>query len=112
MNSGTFVVVHLVTPKEKYWGVLRAIGAAGITIRGIDVDLFDEWARQVRNTQEPELGLATLFVPLHRVEKIFEDGRIGAVGSYQERFFELVGRGVRDYMGDDRGSASPADSLN
>ncbi|MCG3193379.1 MAG: hypothetical protein DIJKHBIC_02629 [Thermoanaerobaculia bacterium] len=106
MNNGTFVVVHLVNPKEKYWGILRVLGAAGLTIRGIDVDLFDEWARQVRNLPEAELGLATLFVPMHRVEKVFEDARIGAVGSYQERFFDLVGRTVRDFIGDETGAGA------
>ena len=98
MDSGTLVLVHLVQPKEKYWGVLVSLGPAGVTLRGIDVDLFDDWARQHRNAGEPELGVATLFVPLHRIEKIFEDSRIGSVASYAERFFEIVGRDVKDVL--------------
>jgi len=76
-------------------------------MRGIEVDLFDDWARQHRTGGEPELGLATLFFPLHRVEKIFEDSRVGSVASYAERFFDMVGRDVRDFL-----SAPPPSAEN
>lgn len=98
MDSGTLVLLHLVEPKEKYWGLLLAMGPAGVTLRGIDVALFDDWARQHRTAGEEELGVTTLFVPMHRVEKIFEDARVGSVGSYAERFFEIVGRDVRPFL--------------
>ena len=98
MEAGTLVLVHLHSPKEKYWGVLRALAPAGVTVRGIDVALFDDWARQCRAGSEPELGAATLFFPLHRVEKMFEDARIGTVAAYHERFFEMVGKDVRDVL--------------
>lgn len=98
MDAGTLVLLHLVDPKEKYWGLLLAMGPAGVTLRGIDVTLFDDWARQHRTAGEEELGVTTLFVPMHRVEKIFEDARVGSVGSYAERFFEIVGRDVRQFL--------------
>lgn len=98
MEPGTFVLVHLHSPKEKYWGILGALSPAGVTVRGIDVDLFDDWARQYRSGSERELGAATLFFPLHRVVKIFEDSRIGTVAAYHERFFEMVGQDVRDVL--------------
>lgn len=99
MDPGTLVLVHLVSPKEKYWGVLRSVSAAGVTFRGIDVALFDDWARQERGGGEAELGLTTVFFPLHRVEKVFEDARVGSVASYHERFLEIVGRDVREFVG-------------
>lgn len=98
MDAGTLVLTHLHSPKEKYWGVLVALGPAGVTVRGIDVELFDDWARQHRSESEPELGVVTIFFPLHRIEKMFEDARIGTVASYQERFFEIVGRDVRQFL--------------
>ncbi len=98
MEAGTLVLVHLVAPKEKYWGVLTALSPAGVTLRGLELDLFDEWARQQKRGAEAELGLTTLFVPLHRVEKIFEDARVGSVASYAERFFDIVGRDVREAL--------------
>ena len=98
MEAGTLVLLHLVEPKEKYWGLLVAMSPAGVTLRGIDVALFDDWARQHRAAGEQELGVTTLFVPMHRVEKIFEDARVGSVASYAERFFEIVGRDVREFI--------------
>lgn len=98
MDAGTLVLLHLVDPKEKYWGLLVAMSPAGVTLRGIDVALFDDWARQQRAAAEEELGVTTLFVPMHRVEKIFEDARVGSVASYAERFFEIVGRDVRQFL--------------
>jgi hypothetical protein len=99
VEPGTLVLVHLVSPKEKYWGVLRSVSAAGVTFRGIDVALFDDWARQERGGGEAELGLTTLFFPLHRLERMFEDARVGSVASYHERFLEIVGRDVRAFVG-------------
>ena len=52
MEPGTFVLVHLHSPKEKYWGVLRTLSAAGVTVRGIDVAVFDDWARQYASGSE------------------------------------------------------------
>ena len=98
MEPGSLVLVHLVAPKEKYWGVLVSLGPAGMTLRGLELELFEEWARQQRPGVDPELGVATLFVPLHRVEKVFEDTRIGSVASYAERFFEIAGRDVREVL--------------
>jgi hypothetical protein len=99
MEAGTLVLVHLVAPREKYWGVLVTLSPAGLTLRGLELEMFEEWARQQRPGSDPELGVTTLFVPLHRVEKIFEDARIGSVASYAERFFEIVGRDVREVLG-------------
>ena len=98
MDAGSLVLLHLVEPKEKYWGLLVSLTPAGVTLRGIDVALFDDWARQYRTGGEAELGVTKLFVPLHRVEKIFEDARVGAVASYAERFFQMVGRDVREVL--------------
>lgn len=98
MEPGTLVLVHLVAPREKYWGVLLSLGPAGLTLRGLELDLFEEWARQQRPGADPEVGVVTLFVPLHRVEKLFEDARVGSVASYAERFFEIVGRDVREVL--------------
>ena len=98
MEAGTLVLVHLVAPKEKYWGLLEALSPAGLTLRGLELDLFDDWARPQRPGAEAELGVSTLFVPLHRIEKMFEDARVGSVASYTERFFVIVGRDVRDVL--------------
>ena len=98
MNPGTLVLVHLVNPKEKYWGRLEALGPAGATLRGLEVAFFDEWARQFLPGGEEELGLVRIFVPLHRLEKVFEDARVGSVAAYHERFREMTGRDVNEVL--------------
>jgi hypothetical protein len=100
VDSGTLVLVHLTAPKEKYWGLLQRLEPAGLTMRGLAVELFDDWARQSRGGRETELGLSRMFFPLHRIEKIFEDARVGSVGSYAERFYEIVGRDVHEALGE------------
>jgi len=111
MEVGTLVLVHLVQPKEKYWGLLTWLTPAGLTVRGIELDLFDDWARQHRPDAEQELGVVNMFFPLHRIEKIFEDTRVGSVASYHERFFQMVGRDVREVLHVAPAVASP-DRIN
>ncbi len=106
MDAGTLVLLHLTEPKEKYWGLLLSISPAGATLRGIDVAVFDDWARQCRTDGEAELGVSTLFVPMHRVEKIFEDARVGSVASYAERFLTIFGRDVREVLRPAEGSGA------
>ena len=39
MNPHSIIIVSLHTPKEKLWGELLSINPAGITIRGIDLNI-------------------------------------------------------------------------
>ncbi|HVR42277.1 MAG TPA: hypothetical protein VMS56_02430 [Thermoanaerobaculia bacterium] len=89
---GSFVIVNLVNPKEKFWGVLRSLTPVGLTIRGINLDSFEDWVRQVARggDEDQTLDLVTMFVPLFRLERMFMDESVGAVQSYSERFAELV----------------------
>ncbi|MGE5232988.1 MAG: hypothetical protein ACM3OB_02670 [Acidobacteriota bacterium] len=104
MRSGTFVILHLVNPTEKFWGLLEELLPMGITLRGISVSSFDDWAGQVargENDEESGLGLVTMFVPLFRVERMFRDEQVGVVESYRQRFARRVGRRVEDFLGAD-----------
>lgn len=97
---GSLVVIHLVNPKEKFWGAVAAISETGMTFRGINLESFNDWVRQLsRKSERPSMDLATMFVPLFRVEKIFLDEEIGAVRSYSEYFEEVVGVSAREYVG-------------
>jgi len=91
------VIANLVNPREKFFGVLRSLSAAGITMRAINLDTFDDWIRQLAR-DEPEIEMVTMFVPLFRVERIFLDEPAGAVKSYSERFQEVVGQPVAAYL--------------
>ena len=93
------VILNLVNPKEKFFGVLNALSAAGITVRGINLDSFDDWVREVARGEESNLDLITMFVPLFRVERIFLDEPSGAIKSYAQRFEDAVGTQLAKYLG-------------
>ena len=96
---GSAVIVNLATPSEKYWGILGEIGVAGVTMRGIGVQSFDDWTAQAARGEERTLDLATMFFPLFRIERIFLDEPVGEVESYRQRFEKRVGRRVEEYLG-------------
>lgn len=95
----SLVIVNLVNPKEKFFGVLTALSAAGVTMRAINLDSFDDWIRQIARNEDVDITLITMFVPLFRVERIFLDEPAGSIKSYAERFEDVVGVPVRQYLG-------------
>ena len=93
------VIVNLINPKEKFFGVLSALSPAGITLRAINLDSFDDWVREVAHGEESNLDLISMFVPLFRVERIFLDEPLGTIKSYGQRFEESVGTPLAKYLG-------------
>ena len=98
-GPNSIVITNLVNPSEKFWGVLLHHDAAGIVLRGISVNAFDEWMRQVASEEQPSLDLVTMFVPLFRIERIFLDEQVGEVESYCQRFARSVGVAPQEYLG-------------
>ena len=101
----SLVIVNLVNPKEKFFGVLRGLSPAGVTLRAINLDSFDDWIHQIARGEESDIEMITMFVPLFRVERIFLDEAAGAIRSYSQRFEEVVGRSVAEHLG-----VEPADA--
>ncbi|HKR63863.1 MAG TPA: hypothetical protein VJZ00_09035 [Thermoanaerobaculia bacterium] len=93
------VIVNLVNPKEKFFGLLRALSAAGVTMRAVNLDSFEDWLHQITREEEADIEMITMFVPLFRVERIFLDEPAGAVQSYSQRFESVVGRPITAYLG-------------
>lgn len=99
LPPNALVILNLVNPKEKFWGVLLSISAVGITLRGISLESFNEWVLQVaRKDDESSLDLVTMFVPLFRVERLFLDEAVGSVKSYADYFEEMVGVSPGQYL--------------
>lgn len=98
-EPNALVLLNLVNPKEKFFGVLRSLSAAGVTMRAINLDSFDDWIRQIAHGEESEIEMITLFVPLFRVERIFLDEPAGAIPSYAQRFQAVTGHTIEDYLG-------------
>ena len=52
LGSGSIVIVHLVNPTEKFWGVLQSLDGTGIVIRGINIASFDDSGNVWTKTSE------------------------------------------------------------
>jgi hypothetical protein len=92
------VIVNLVNPKEKFFGMLLSLSPAGVTMRGINLDSFDDWLRQLARGEEPNIDLITMFIPLPRVERIFLDEAQGAIPSFAQRFKNTVGMSLLEHL--------------
>ncbi len=99
----SLVIVNLVNPKEKFFGVLTSLSAAGVTLRGINLDSYEDWIRQIAHHDEANLDVTTMFFPLFRVERIWLDEPAGAIQSYGQRFHDVTGMALHAYLGLDRG---------
>src|SRR6059058_6692527 len=104
-EKNALVIINLVNPKEKFFGVLTALSSAGLTMRAINLDSFDDWVREVARAEESNLDLITMFVPLFRVERIFLDEPLGSVKSYGQRFEQVAGVPLRTFLGMDADAA-------
>ena len=98
-GEGEAVVLYLREPKEKVWGLLLQLHAAGIVLRCIELRAFEDWMRQEARREEPYLGLTTIFYPMNRVERMEKDEDLGPLASYSARFEREVGRTVRAVIG-------------
>ncbi len=99
MEINSIVIISLHSPKEKIWGQLVALTGSGVTVRGIDIGSFDDLLCQILDPDEGTVGLATVFYPMHRVERIALDEPSGSIPSLAERFQRKVGVSIQEYLG-------------
>ena len=98
LEPGTPVLLYLHSPREKVFGVLVSLQPAGITVRGIELAAFEDWLRQEARG-EKGLGLATLFYPMNRVERLERDETVGGLEGIADRFQRETGRSVLEAAG-------------
>jgi hypothetical protein len=98
MRTGSFVLVHLSSPREKFWGLLEQSDLSGVTVRGLSVDGFEEWLREIAREGTPTFSPATVFFPLHRVERISLDETVGEAVSLTDRFRRQTGEDPRAFL--------------
>jgi hypothetical protein len=96
MKLNSIVVVSLHSPKERIWGQLLDLNTAGVTIRGLDLNSFNDWLNQIGS--EGQYGLPTLFYPLHRVERIALDEAVADVPSLETTFHQKSGMTLLEYL--------------
>ena len=98
MKLNSIVIVNLQGPRERFFGRLLEIGTAGITVRGIDLNAFEDWMNHITYREESGVQPTTIFFPLHRIEKIIMDEGIGAIPSFSDTFLTRVGSAVEDHL--------------
>ena len=95
---GSLVVLYMREPREKVWGVLQDLNAAGVAIRGIELRSFDDWLRD-RTQKNPEgIAPSLAFYPLARVEKILVDEDAAGLPSLAEQARQRTGIDARELL--------------
>jgi hypothetical protein len=97
LKSPEVVILYLQSPRERYWGVVRAIDATGVVIQGGELGGFDAWVRQVAEGA-PNASASTIFFPLNRVEKVLVDSPAGDAPSLGQQFERRIGRTLATYL--------------
>jgi hypothetical protein len=92
---GKPVLLVLHSPREKCLGILDEISGAGVFLRGLDLDAFDDWLSSVTNN-EPFGGPTSLFFPMWRVERLSLDEGAFGVPSLVEQAEKRTGRRAAD----------------
>ncbi len=87
--AGALVLVTLHSPKEKFWGALLELTAAGVSVCGVDLNSFEDFTALMKTG---EASPSTVFFPMHRVERIETDARSGPIPAIAEQFEERTGR--------------------
>ena len=100
IGSGSPIVVVLHSPREKCWGLLDEITAAGVFLRGLDLNSFDDWLHSLVH-DEPFIGANDLFFPLWRVERLTRDETAAGVPSLCEQAERRTGQNIAELLGDE-----------
>ncbi len=98
LRPGDVVVLYLRDPKVRLVGLLEGLGPEGVTIRGIDLEAFEDWTNQWARDEAGPLAPGLQFLPAHRVEKLLADQAAPGLVSLGEQFRERTGRELRDAL--------------
>jgi len=99
-QRGQLVVAVLENPRQKFWGRILGLEAAGLVIRGVDLAPWEELLVLVKNGQGDQVALGTRFLPLHRVESIYVDEPSSGAQSMGEIFQERTGVDPQHFLAD------------
>ena len=102
IQGGDPILLVLHSPREKCWGILDEITTAGVFLRGLDLNAFDDWVRAVAH-DEPFIGLSDLFFPMWRVERLSRDEAAAGIPSLYEQVEQRTGRSVQELIDNNQG---------
>jgi len=99
-QANQLVVLVLHEPRERVWGRLLGLEAAGIALRGVDLSPWDEVLELVKRGEQDQVALATRFYPMHRVVSFYLDEPSSGVPSLAEDFLARTGVDAHDFLAD------------
>jgi len=99
-RQGQLVVVVLREPRERLWGRLLGLEAAGVALRGLDLSPWEEVLGLVRRGESEMVSLASRFYPMHRVESLYLDEASSGVPSLEEEFRLRTGVEAQEFLAD------------
>ncbi len=99
-RQGQLVVLVLQGPRERLWGRLLGLEAAGVALRGLELSPWDEVLGLVRRGEGDLVALGSRFYPMHRVESLYLDEPSSGVPSLGEAFEAATGRDPREFLAD------------
>ncbi len=97
-KKNLFVVVHLHSPKEKYWGILQKYTEAGVWLSGINLKGFEEFINMSYGENKETINFTTSFFPMYRVEKITLDESMGEIPSMKDYFEIQTGKKLENML--------------
>src|SRR5208282_698784 len=109
-SPGAMVVVTLGNPRDKFWGMILALAAEGLSLTGIELASFEDFVLMVKEGES--FSPAVVFFPMHRVERIELDLPDGSLPSLSQRFSAKTGRDPATALTPDpadRGAAEDAE---
>jgi hypothetical protein len=86
---GAIVVVTLGNPRDKFWGMILALRAEGLSLSGIELASFEDFVSMVKEGEA--YTPAVVFFPMHRIERIELDLADGNLPSLSQRFVSQTG---------------------
>ncbi len=96
IKNGESIIIVMQNPREKIFGVLHEINAAGVFVRGIDLEYFDEWTTAIKNGEQ-FLPMQDAFYPMWRVERLTRDESSDALDSMAEQFEQKTGLKITEF---------------
>jgi hypothetical protein len=96
IEKGENIIIILQNPREKVFGVMHEINAAGVFVRGIDLEYFDEWTTAIKNGEQ-YLPMHDSFYPMWRVERLWRDESSDVMASMAEHFEQKTGLKIADF---------------
>src|SRR5271169_3132229 len=94
---GSMVVVTLGNPRDKFWGMILALAAEGLSMTGIELASFEDFVVMVKDGES--FTPAVVFFPMHRIERIELDLPDGSLPSLSQRFLAKTGLDPSELLG-------------